>query len=261
MMFRRFYRDRLLQILTNKIEAMQTSKNNRNDEDYRERSGQSLQSGSSLGNDNYTGQDLNRGHSDNVRAGEHNYRQDETQYGKIRESEAGIGSTEKRAENLRDKVNEGVHQAGEKVHDYSNRAENKMGEWTEKAGNKIDEWTDKAQDKMDDLMGKSNSERAQDKYEKAEKKMDKAEKKMDKAEDKFAKGYENDGRRKMEKAEKKMDKAEEKIQDAHEELDRNTGTYRSPIASGNDHVEDYQNRAGQGNPFDNTHPIDQGNVR
>ena len=148
-------------------------------------------------------------------------------------------------------MNEGLHQAGQKMNEYSNSTANKVNEWTEKAGDKINEWSDKVQDKMDDLTGKSSSERARDKYDEAEKKMDKAEKKMDKAQDKFAKGYENDGMRKMDKAEKKMDKADDKIQDAHEELSKNTGSYHSDTSSGTSDMEDYKNRAGQGNSFEN----------
>lgn len=215
---------------------MQTNK--RNDEDYREKSNQSSQPGSNMSNENYKSQEMNREHSDNVRAGEHNYQQDETQYGKIRQSEEGMGKTEQRADNLRDKVNSGVQNAEEKVNDYSNRAENKMEDWSDKAQNKMNEMGDKVRDKMDDWSGKSNTERANDKYEAADKKMDKAEKKMDKAQDKFEKGYENDGMRKMEKAEKKMDKADDKIQDAHSKLGESNSGYNS----GRDNAKDYENR-------------------
>ncbi len=240
---------------------MQTSKNIQNNEDYQNKFSQSSHSGSSVGSENYKGQQLNREHSDTVQAGEHNYQSDETQYGKIRESESGMGSVEKRGENLRNKINDGVRNAGEKVNEYTERTENKIGEWADKAKNKMSEWSDKAKDKVDDLMGKSNTEKAEEKYEQAEKKMDKAEKKIDKAQEKFAKGYENDGLRKMEKAEKKMDKAEEKIKDAHEKLSQGTDAYTSAAHTTNNRVEDYKKQAGKGNPFDNRDNIHQGNIR
>lgn len=201
------------------------------------------------GNENYNSQEMNREHSDNIKAGEHAYQQDETQYGKIRESETGKG-TEQRADNLRDQVNSGANNAETKNNDWSDRAENKMNDWTDKAENKMDNMKENVQNKMDDWSGKSNHERAENKYDEADKKMDKAEKKMDKAQDKFAKGYENDGARKMEKAEKKMDKADDKIQDAHENLGHNTGSYSSGNHAGKDNAEDYERR-NQNNRFGN----------
>lgn len=138
---------------------------------------------------NYESEQRNRLHSDRVEAGQHNPGEDETQYGKIRESESGFDKTERKGEELKDRVNEGF-----------DKAENKVNEWGDKAENKMDEWSNKADSKVED----------------ADRKMDKAEKKMGKAHEKFAKGYENDGERKMDKAEKKMDKAEDKLNDANE---------------------------------------------
>ena len=234
---------------------MNTTNNNEN---YSERAGQSSQHGTTGNNENYTSQEMNREHSDQVRAGEHNI-QDETQYGKIRQSETG-SNTEQRAGHLRNEMNEGMHKAGSKVNDWTDKAENKMDEWSDKAKNKMNDMKDNVENKMNEWSGKSDHERAADKYEKADKKMDKVEKKMDKAEDKFAKGYENDGMRKMDKAEKKMNKAEDKIQDAHEELGHNTG-YSSSNRPMNDNVEDYEHRAGKGNPFDNENNTNQGGLR
>ena len=160
---------------------------------------------------NYESEQRNRLHSDRVEAGEHNPQQDETQYGKIRESESGFGKTERRGEELKDRVNEGFDKAENKVNEWGDKAENKMHEWGDKAENKMNEWGNKAENKMNEWGDKTDS-----KLEDADRKMDKAEKKVDKAHEKFAKGYENDGERKMEKAEKKMDKAEDKLNDANE---------------------------------------------
>lgn len=184
---------------------------------------------------NYESEQRNRLHSDRVEAGQHNPGEDETQYGKIRESESGFDKTERKGEELKDRVNEGFDKAENKVNEWGDKAENKMHEWGDKAENKMDEWSNKADSKVED----------------ADRKMDKAEKKMGKAHEKFAKGYENDGERKMEKAEKKMDKAEDKIQDAHEELGQNRSSYSSESNSGKDNVEDYEKRTGMGSPYSN----------
>lgn len=169
---------------------------------------------------NYESQARDRQHSDNVRAGEHNHQQDETQYGKTRENETGFGKVERKAEEMKDKVDRGF-----------DKAENKMNEWGNKAEDKMNEWGDKSESKLED----------------ADRKMDKADKKVEKAQEKFAKGYENDGERKMEKAEKKMDKAQDKIEDAHEERNYGEGNaYHSSRQSmggsqqANDNAEDYQ---------------------
>lgn len=213
---------------------MHTGSNSNNMEDYQEKSQQSSQQSSTMGNENYKSQEMNREHSDNVRAGEHNYQQDETQYGKIRQSESGPGRTEQRADHLRDQVNEGMHHAGSKVN-----------EWTDKAENKMDQMKDRVDDKMNEWTGNSN--RAEDKYDSADRKMDKADKKMDKAQEKFAEGNPHDGMRKMEKAEKKMDKADEKIRDAHEEIGHQNNPYQPGRNTGNDNAEDYNKRAETGN--------------
>lgn len=194
---------------------------------------------------NYESEERNRLHSDRVEAGQHNPQEDETQYGRIHESESGMGRTERRGEELKDRVNEGFDKAENKVNEWGDRAENKMHEWGDKAENKMNEWGDRDDSKLED----------------ADRKMDKAEKKMDKAQDKFAKGYENDGERKMEKAEKKMDKAEDKLNDANENrTNRNyegsTGTsqgYQSGMSStGGEHgtkdnAQDYNKRSETGN--------------
>lgn len=209
---------------------MNKGTNTNNAKDYSERAGQSSQKGSAMNNENYASQELNREHSDHIRAGEHNYQQDETEYGKIRQSEAGPGTTEQRAGHLRDKVDNGIH-----------NAEKKVGEWSDQTKDKMNEWNDKVQDKVEDWTHTDSG--AENKYEKAEKK-------MDQAHEKFAKGYENDGMRKMEKAEKKMDKAEDKISDAHEKLRHNTDSFSSSHVSDKDNGEDYQRRAGTNNPYD-----------
>lgn len=227
---------------------MNTGTENSNKENYQEKSKQFSPESSPMGNENYSSQEMNREHSDNIKAGEHNYQQDETQYGKIRQSETGQNATENRAEHLRDKVNTGMEHAGTKVNDWTDKTEHKMDEWSDKAKDKMNDMKDKVEDKMN---WSDNTDRAERKFEKANDKMDKAEKKMDKAEDKFAKGYENDGTRKMEKAEKKMDKAEDKIQDAHEELGQNRSSYSSEPNSGKDNVEDYEKRTGMGSPYSN----------
>ena len=222
---------------------MQTGTNNQGREDYQEKPEQSSQQGAPMGNENYRGQQTKQ---------EHHVQSDETQYGKIRESEIGSGKTEQRSANLREQVNEGARTMGERTRESSDKVGDKVNDWTDKTKNKINEWADKAEDKMNNLKdkvgekmdawtGKNHSERAEDKYEKAEKKMDKAEKKLDKAQDKFAQGYENDGARKMEKAEKKMDKADDKIRDAHEELRKTTDTFSSK-----DKPSGKENTTGQG---------------
>ncbi|MCM1030725.1 MAG: hypothetical protein NC410_04680 [Oscillibacter sp.] len=188
---------------------MQTSKNIQNTEDQRNQCRQSSRSDSAM---------CNNKHDDNVRAGEHDTRQDETQFGKIQANSTVAEATEKRAENLRAKINDGICNAGEKVNEYAEQAENKVENLATKAKTKMSELSDKIHEKIDDWTDKNNCERAEKKYEEAEKKMDKAEKKIDKAQEKFAQGYTHDGIRKMEKAEKKIEKAEEKIQEAQEKL-------------------------------------------
>lgn len=187
--------------------------------------------GKNTSSSNYESEQRNRLHSDRVEAGQHNPLEDETQYGKTRENETGFGKVERKAEELKDKANEGFDKAENKVNEWGDKAENKMHEWGNKAENKMDEWGNKAENRMNEWGDKGDS-----KVEDADRKMDKAEKKMDKAQDKFAKGYENDGERKMEKAEKKMDKAEDKLNDAHE--DRTNRNYEGTTGTS----EGYQSR-------------------
>ena len=61
---------------------MQTGTNNQGREDYQEKPEQSSQQGAPMGNENYRGQQTKQ---------EHHVQSDETQYGKIRESEIGSG--------------------------------------------------------------------------------------------------------------------------------------------------------------------------
>lgn len=167
---------------------MQTGTNSQGNEDYREKPEESSKQRTPMGSENYQRQEMK--HEQNVQS-------DETQYGRIRESESGAGKTEQHAVNLRDRLNESERTMGEKVHESSS----KMGEWADKTKDKVNEWADKAENKMNDLKdkvgekmddwkGKLHSERAEDKYKQAEKKMDKAEKKMDKAEDKIRDAHE-----------------------------------------------------------------------
>lgn len=197
---------------------MNTGTNTSSREDYSERSGQSSQQGLNRDNENYQSQEMNREHSDGMKARE-NYQQDETQYGRMRENETGLGENKQRTENLQDKMNQGMHHAGSKMDEWSDKAENKMDEWSDNAKDKMNDMKDRAQNKMDDWSGKTDS--VENKY-----------------------GH----------TERKMDRAEEKIGNAHENLNQNSGSSFSGSNTGNDNAEDYRKQTENKNPFNSENP-------
>ena len=85
----------------------------------------------------YESENRDRLHSDQIKAGEHNHRQDETGYGRTRENETGIGKVERKAEEMKDKVNEGFNKVSDKVNKGFDKASNKVHEWGDKVENKM----------------------------------------------------------------------------------------------------------------------------
>lgn len=113
---------------------------------------------------NFESEQKNRLHSDRVNAGEHNPEQDETQYGKTREDETGYEKMERKAGEMKDKMNEGIDKTKNKMNEWGDQMKDKMNEWGDKSDSKLDE-ADRKMDKAQDHLNNNFENQSKQGYE------------------------------------------------------------------------------------------------